>query len=159
MPKGKPEDLTGQRFGAWLVLGRAPSIGRAVRYFCRCDCGHERPVQANNLKAGRSTRCPGCANRARAANRPKIPKPPAPPKVPKPKGRTPVDMTGWVFGEWTVLYFVGVTPARQRLWKCQCSCGNKAVVQGGNLRSGRSTRCLACGGRRGAEAFWRARRT
>ena len=56
---GKFIDLTGQKFGKWTVIKRAENIGRYVGWLCRCECGTERVVQANNLKSGKSTSC-GC---------------------------------------------------------------------------------------------------
>jgi hypothetical protein len=161
VPSGKFVDLTGQRFGAWTVLELLPREARDVRYLCRCDCGAERPVLAGNLRTGKSTRCIGCSNRARAAEkaarRPVVRSKPV--KPPMPKGPVPEDLTGRKFGEWTVLYYVGPTPSRQHLWKCECSCGNKVMVQAGNLRSGRSKRCKSCGARRRSETRWRAKET
>jgi hypothetical protein len=55
-------DLTGQRFGRWLVLryvGKTPS-GNAL-WLCRCDCGIEVAVQAGNLRRGGSSACRSCA--------------------------------------------------------------------------------------------------
>ena len=53
-------DLAGQRFGRWLVLGRARDHGKYGTYWlCRCDCGTERPVPAPALRQGRSLSC-GC---------------------------------------------------------------------------------------------------
>ncbi len=64
---GKPvPDLTGQVFGKWTVLGRAPRppwagpTNRAVYYHCRCACGTLRPVQGRYLRDGRSTQCVYC---------------------------------------------------------------------------------------------------
>jgi len=78
MPKGIPIDHAGQRFGRLTVLGRAPgrySTG-AVCWLCRCDCGTEKVVAGQSLRAGLSRSC-GCLrrettaarNRARAAAR------------------------------------------------------------------------------------------
>lgn len=142
MTRGRFVDLTGRRYGAWLVLERVPSDSRRVMYLCRCDCGREVRVQAGNLRTGRSTKCRLCSVRSRVRPGPVAPKPA---KVPQPKGPPIKDLTGRKFGEWTVLYYVGPTPSRQHLWKCKCSCGVRALVQAGNLRSGRSTRCRGCG--------------
>src|ERR1043166_7168154 len=49
-------DLTGKRFGRWLVLER---VGKEFAWRCRCDCGTEKRVLANSLRDGRSTSC-GC---------------------------------------------------------------------------------------------------
>lgn len=58
-------DLTGQRFGRLLVVGRAPDQGAKVRWICVCDCGEERLVQTFNLLYGRQRSC-GCYRRERA---------------------------------------------------------------------------------------------
>ena len=59
-------NLTGQRFGRWLVGDRAERKGRhgEVYWWCRCDCGAHREVQASGLRNGKNTSC-GCASRDR----------------------------------------------------------------------------------------------
>lgn len=62
----KEIDLTGKRFGRWLVLKKeddyiTPAGDRYTRYLCRCDCGTERAVLSTSLRNGRSTSC-GCYN-------------------------------------------------------------------------------------------------
>lgn len=61
-------NLAGQRFGRWTVIKRKGSktyIGSDGKsttfplYLCRCDCGAECIVIAQNLKSGRSKSC-GC---------------------------------------------------------------------------------------------------
>ena len=58
-------DPTGRRFGRWTVVSRAPNRNHQANWFCRCDCGTERAVSANNLFMGRSASC-GCAWRDNA---------------------------------------------------------------------------------------------
>lgn len=53
------KDLTGMRFGKWLVLSEMPSNGTKVHWLCRCDCGNERAVRATRLTSEKS-RCCGC---------------------------------------------------------------------------------------------------
>jgi hypothetical protein len=67
MPRGLI-DLTGQRFGSWLVLRRAadaPGGGssrvRNRRWYARCDCGRERIVYGAALRNGTSRSCRPCA--------------------------------------------------------------------------------------------------
>lgn len=52
-------DMTGQKFGRWLVLSRAENNRRrgAARWFCLCECGRERVVDGYNLRSGRSRSC------------------------------------------------------------------------------------------------------
>lgn len=53
------KDLTGRRFGKWLVLSlhheRSPD--RQALWICRCDCGTQRPVKAGHLNRGLSRSC------------------------------------------------------------------------------------------------------
>ena len=63
------EDLTGQRFGHWIVLERVdniikPSGGLDLAYLCKCDCGTERIVLAQSLKNGNSLSC-GCVHQSK----------------------------------------------------------------------------------------------
>lgn len=58
-------DLTGERFGKWLVISQieAPdhltsSLNQAY-WICDCDCGHRSIVRANSLRSGKSKSC-GC---------------------------------------------------------------------------------------------------
>ncbi|MCB1484853.1 MAG: hypothetical protein KDJ17_08165 [Hyphomicrobiaceae bacterium] len=50
-----------------------------------------------------------------------------------------IDLTGRVFGEWTVLR--KAASLYQPMWDCICSCGVKRTVSGANLRAGLSTNC------------------
>jgi hypothetical protein len=51
---------TGTRFHRWTIVSRGPNrSARAAQFWCRCDCGVERLVQASHLRQGLSTSC-GC---------------------------------------------------------------------------------------------------
>lgn len=53
-------DLTGQRFGAVVVLDRAEnSTKNEVMWRCRCDCGKEFTTRARSLRGGETHSC-GC---------------------------------------------------------------------------------------------------
>lgn len=52
-------DLTGERFGRWTVVERAPSTSRNAKWVCRCDCGRIKTVAAATLRSGVSKSC-GC---------------------------------------------------------------------------------------------------
>lgn len=49
-------DISGQRFGRWMVLRY---IGDK-HWLCRCDCGTEKPVEGASLRSGRSNGCIKC---------------------------------------------------------------------------------------------------
>lgn len=55
-------DLTGQRFGRWTVIRRAPQSqtgGKKILWVCKCDCGEIREVLGDSLRSGKSVSC-GC---------------------------------------------------------------------------------------------------
>jgi hypothetical protein len=58
---GKFIDLTGQRFGRWVVIGKGinPSGGNVTYWKCRCECGSIKDVAKTSLMSGNSTSC-GC---------------------------------------------------------------------------------------------------
>ena len=54
-------DLTAQRFGRLLVLGRATKLGNQALWHCQCDCGNQTVSRGQQLRSGRSASC-GCLN-------------------------------------------------------------------------------------------------
>lgn len=69
MPRKDLIDLTGQRFGRWLVLA-FDHAQSATFWQCRCDCGTARTVSGDSLRRGRSTNC-GCFAREKTAQQAK----------------------------------------------------------------------------------------
>lgn len=64
MPKLK--DLTGKRFGRWVVLKRGGyDSWKNLKWLCRCDCGTEREVLGLSLRNGTSLSC-GCIQKETA---------------------------------------------------------------------------------------------
>jgi hypothetical protein len=63
----KNEDLSGQKFGRWLVVNLAQA-GSKRKWNCVCDCGTSRGVLAQALKRGTSTSC-GCFQKEKLAER------------------------------------------------------------------------------------------
>lgn len=62
------QDLTGLRFGRLVVLERAGTIGKSAAWLCRCDCGSDVKVRADNLLSGGTRSC-GCLRRDVMRNR------------------------------------------------------------------------------------------
>lgn len=59
-----------------------------------------------------------------------------------------IDLTGKQFGKWQVLYKSGMTANKASVWRCKCTeCGKEYDIVGATLRSGKSTKCLACSAR------------
>jgi hypothetical protein len=54
------KDLTGKRFGGWLVISYAGRPKKTALWNCECKCGATRVVSGPNLKNGVTTSC-GCS--------------------------------------------------------------------------------------------------
>ena len=61
-------ELNGQKFGALVVLNRAPQVTpkRGAWWVCQCECGREHTVSSDHLVRGRVSSC-GCQRSARIA--------------------------------------------------------------------------------------------
>lgn len=108
------EDLAGRRFGCLTVLEKTSSKNKHTMWLCRCDCGTEKAVNADNLVRGLTRSC-GCA----AQKRP--------------------DITGQRFGRLVALERVNSKGASR--WRCRCDCGAETTVLAASLRNGSTTSC------------------
>lgn len=52
-----------------------------------------------------------------------------------------IDRVGKRYNKLTVVEQAGFSDRREKLWKCQCDCGNYTIVKGGNLTSGAVKSC------------------
>lgn len=65
-------DLTGQRFGKLIVLGKInKNKNNQSIYLCKCDCGKEKKIRRSHLLDGRIKSC-GCYRNECFSNRRKI---------------------------------------------------------------------------------------
>lgn len=62
------ENLIGQKFGRLVVISRA-SDNRYTKWHCKCECGNECDVLANNLKKGHTQSCGCFREETRIANK------------------------------------------------------------------------------------------
>lgn len=116
----KTIDLCGKKFGKWTVVDRDTSKKyRNPQWICECSCGKRASVTGVNLKSGGSVQCKACS------------------------GNAPLQLTGKIFGNWTVLAKSKIP----RKWLCECSCGTKYEVLGYHLLSGASKQCRNCYGK------------
>lgn len=114
---GKKIDLTGQRFGKWTVLEECEDRDKykQIWWECLCECGEQRKVTGNSLKAGNSKSC-GCIKNE--------------------------NLTGQRFGRLIVLRKSEEKGKRgNTIWDCVCDCGNHTKVKTGNLNSGNTKSC------------------
>lgn len=116
--QGKLIDLTGKRYGRWLVL----YYDKNKRWICRCNCGTEISVDGSHLRRGNSKSC-GCYQRELLSNRRRA------------------NLVGKRFGRWLVLRFHKVMPTGDVRWWCKCDCGVEKSIRGSSL--GKSS--ISCG--------------
>jgi hypothetical protein len=112
-------DLTGLRFGRLTVVQRAEGAFERPYWLCRCDCGGTIVARGNNL-TGRKNRSCGCMLNDTNARQ---------------------GMIGRRFGRWKVLEQGPSSATRIARWWCRCSCGAEALVNGSDLRRGKSRSC------------------
>lgn len=114
----KQHNLTGKKFGRWAVISADPDSIKSKHYkwLCRCECGVEKSVFGNSLRAGQSTSC-GCSRKAK-------------------------NLTGKRFG---LLLVVGESPDLNSKWLCQCDCGNTSKTDRHSLENNlvRSCGCMS----------------
>lgn len=113
--KSAIDDLTGARFGAWVVT---KELGNGY-VECRCDCGTIRKIHKPSLKSGATTSC-GCLSRAKAAS-------------------TNIEnhsLVGETFNDLTIIEELG-----GGLVKCRCSCGNEYIGRKQSIKSGHTKSC------------------
>lgn len=62
MKEGLVKDITGRRFGSWVVIGKAKRTDskRRVFWICVCECGRFGVVRGDNLRRGKSEGCKKC---------------------------------------------------------------------------------------------------
>ena len=124
-------DLTGQDFGYWHVIERAPNNkDGGARWKCKCTaCGKEKEVSSGHLRSGRSTNC-GCI------------------RMEKMRLASIKDETGKQYGYLKVKRMAtkDEQPRTDRMgiyWVCDCEkCGQKDIVIFGDyLRNGDTKSC------------------
>lgn len=109
-------DLTGKKFGKWTAI-RFESIKGRSHWWCECECGDIVRVQTYNLTSEKSVGCRNCY--------------------------APADITtGDKFSDWTVISQTDYTT--DKVFLCQCKCGNISEVLASDLRQGKSTKCKQC---------------
>lgn len=125
LKNGYAIDIAGETFGnlkAKRPTKRRNSSGEII-WLCKCGCGRAARASASQLVSGRKKSC-GCM-----------------------EGPRPLDLSDKKFGR---LKAVSLEDKRggcgERLWRCECKCGNECIVSVRNLRSGntRSCGCLKC---------------
>lgn len=114
----KFEDLTGKKFGRWLVINQDKNTKNSLtRWNCLCECGNKKSVVSVVLKDGRSKSC-GCLWKEN-------------------NKKSRVDIIGKKYGKLTVIKKLG----NEGMWECECECGNKVNVYSSALYNGLTKSC------------------
>lgn len=112
-------DKTGKKFSKLLVLETLKLEGKPDVYCrCRCDCGSEIVVKSSNLTSGNTKSC-GCTRGLALRD----------------------DLSGNIYGSWTVLYRINDSSDRHTKWMARCSCGTEKEVYQDNLVGGKTFSC------------------
>lgn len=118
-------DLTGKQFENLIVLYRGEDIikdgkKRRVRWHCRCNCGNEFDVIADNLKKRPHMTCNECANKRRSEN-------------------NRINVIGNKYGRLTIVEIIPNTKPTKV--KCVCDCGNEHIGDQADIISGHTQSC------------------
>ena len=116
-------DETGNVYGGWTVIRRAPNTarGHSARWLCRCICGNENQIVGVTLRYGGSKSC-GCLRPKAIAN------------------SLTIDLVGKRYGRLLVIKKSG--HKHQKItWECLCDCGSTAIILGASLKKGLTTSC------------------
>lgn len=120
IPVGRAKDITGERFGKLVVLGRTKNIKRDTAWLCECECGNHKVVRTSGLKTGDYVSC-GCKRK---------------------KLNTPDNIKGEKFGRLTAVELTSKrSPSGDAYWKCKCECGNITEVIKNRLSGGYTKSC------------------
>lgn len=120
------KDISGHRYGRLLAIKHIGKNGSGKTLWeCHCDCGNIKNITTSDLSSGRVNSC-GCLRKEITAK------------------KNFKDLTGKVFGQWTVVERGKTNNCRKIEWICECSCGNIGEVSGNSLLAGKSTMCKEC---------------
>lgn len=113
----------GMRFGAWIVIERAPNNStNHVMFVCKCDCGARFTREAKKLLQSKNLGCSTC----------------------HPKARQKQIAPGTVFGCWTVLRQGERDKHYGDRYICRCECGHEQLRRAALIRSGKNLGCKSC---------------
>lgn len=127
----KYNNLTGQVFNSWTVIGSPIKQKNETFYECRCVCGTVRLVRAHSLAHNKSSGC-GCAKVKNHHGTASL--------ITNDKGNPVHDLTGQHFKMLTVIQY-SHSGKNTSFWICRCECGNEVVASSTTLKRGQKLSC------------------
>lgn len=105
------------------MVGEAQYRNTKIGFFwpCTCTCGRKGLVASHALISGRSRGCAYCAHEEQIK-----------------------DLSGKIFGNWTVIKRAKTSKGPGTYWKCRCLCGIIKTIYASNLMRRRSKHCRTC---------------
>lgn len=126
MPRGVPlPDLTGESFGKLTVVSQSENSSKSGKlWICECECGNITTATSSVLVNKKKISC-GCAE----------------------KDWVRQNLSGQVFGNFTVIKDIGSNKHKSRLYECVCVCGksvNRTTYQLKGAESGKYKNHCGC---------------
>lgn len=108
-------DLTGQKYGKLTILSRVVPHSNPIYWVCKCECGTIKNIKGASLRSGAVQSC-GCLKNE--------------------------NLIGQKFNYLTVIELLPERAKnRQKIYKCQCDCGNYTNVRSSDLKTGNTKSC------------------
>ena len=120
------QNLFGQKFNRYTVIGGPETRNKKTYWECECDCGTIKWVRADQLKSGTTKSC-GCYR--------------VDTFIENNKKRQTADLTNKRFGK-----LIAICPTDNRkdgrvVWQCMCDCGNIYYCDSHSLQLKRVSSC------------------
>lgn len=136
----KKIDLTGQKFGNWIVIGQ-DKTKKTTYWLCKCNCKYEtiKSIRANHLKDNSyKHKCDKCLEDEKNIIKNEIKNQNIINKENKYK-----KLIGKQFGNLLVKKFYGYNKNKSLLWLCECQCENKTqiIASSTDLTTGKKDNC------------------
>lgn len=122
----KKVDYTGKRIGRVKVIKEIGKKFGTYEWECKCDCGQIFYCISKRFSKGERFECNRCIFDRR---------------------RGP-DLTGRVFGRWTVTGASTVDCRNKTVYPCKCDCGSFGFISWANLRHPKKSKSCGCWGRK-----------
>lgn len=121
------KDLTGQKFGRFIVLERDLKIQQEKKskdtfWKCQCECGKIFSARSHDIIQNKILSC-GCLKKENAHN------------------INFKDLTGQKIGHLQVLYKCDYLKDNHTVWHCKCDCGNEIDIMSRSLISKKAQSC------------------